>query len=529
MKSLEADFIIVGAGSAGSVLADKLSENGRFSVLVLEAGPSDMRFFVQMPLGYGKTFYDTSINWAYRAEPDAGLNGQSDYWPRGKILGGSSSINAMVYIRGNKHDFKGWEEAAGKDWNFKQVTRIYDALEAGPIKVKNPKDELHPLCHAFLNAAQQAGIPFNDDFNGKTQEGVGYYRTTVHQGRRLSAARAFLRPAMKRKNLRVITGAHVEKIIFENKRATAIQFNAYGDQSIAKARREIILCAGAINTPQLLMLSGIGPAKHLKSVGIPVIKANENVGQHLEDHLGINYIYRATIPSLNQELRPWWGKLKVGLQYLALGKGPLASSLNQGGGFVRTKKSLKSPNIQLYMQAISTLQPKTGERPLLTPDAFPGFALGISSCRTTSRGKIELADKNPQSPPRIFPNAYGTDHDVDEVLAGVKLIRKIAKQPALKAIIAEELKPGPKVKTDAQLIDDLRSRSGTVYHPTSTARMGKLAKTSVVNPRLKVHGLEGLRIVDASVFPNNITGNINGPCMMLGARAAELILEDYRA
>ena len=524
---LEADFIIVGAGSSGCVLADKLSANGKHSVLVLEAGGTDLRFWVQVPLGYGKTFYDKAINWAYLTEPDPGLNGQQDYWPRGKILGGSSSINAMVYIRGNEQDFKGWEKAAGKGWSWAEVRRLYEELENGPLKITNPSHDLHPLCTAYLEAAQQAGIPFNEDFNGQTQEGVGHYRTTIHGRRRLSAARAFLRPAMKRPNLRVVTHALATGLEFNGKRVTGVNFTQNGKPMQARARHEVILSAGSVNTPQLLMLSGIGPAKHLKSVGIDVKLDNKHVGQNLEDHLGVNYIYRAKVPSLNNELRPWWGKLLVGLRYVLFGKGPLASSLNQGGGFVRTDKKRKSPNIQLYMQAISTLKPKAGERPLLTPDEFPGFALGLSSCRTESRGFIELRDANPQTPPRIVGNAYSTKNDIAEVLAGVKLIRKIAAQPALKNIIAEELRPGPQVKSDAALIDDLRTRSGTVYHPACTARMGKSKADSVVNPRLQVHGLKGLRIADASVFPNNITGNTNGPCMMLGARAAEIILEDY--
>lgn len=521
--------MIVGAGSSGCVLADKLSANGKHSVLVLEAGGTDLRFWVQVPLGYGKTFYDKAINWAYVTEPDPGLNGQQDYWPRGKILGGSSSINAMVYIRGNEQDFDGWEKAAGKGWSWANVRRLYDELESGPLKITNPKHHLHPLCRAYLEAAQQAGLPFNEDFNGETQEGVGHYQTTINGRRRLSAARAFLRPAMKRKNVRVVTGAMATGLTFEGKRVTGINFMQNGKAMHAMARREVILSAGSINTPQLLMLSGIGPAKHLKAQGIDVRVDNKHVGQNMEDHVGINYVFRANVPSLNNELRPWWGKLLVGLRYVLQGTGPLASSLNQGGGFVRTDKKRKSPNIQLYMQAISTLKPKVGERPLLTPDPFPGFALGLSSCRPESRGFIELRDANPATPPRIVANVYSTKNDVAEVLDGVKLLRKIAAQPALKNLIAEELRPGPQVQSDADLINDLRNRSGTVYHPACTARMGTSKANSVVSPRLQVHGLEGLRIADASVFPNNITGNTNAPCMMVGAMAAQIILEDYAA
>ena len=396
------DFIIVGAGSAGCVLAERLSANGRFSVLVLEAGGSDRRFFIQMPLGYGKTFYDPAVNWMYAAEPDPGLNGQRDYWPRGKVLGGSSSINAMVYIRGAREDYESWEADGNTGWGWDDVLRSYRAMEdteaganefrgvGGPLHVRCGPVDFHPLYIKFVLASCFAGLSLNEDFNGATQEGVGAYQYTTRNGRRMSAARAFLRPAMKRRNVHVVTHAQVTKVLFEGTRATGVEYLHRGVTKIAMAGREVILSGGAINSVQLLQLSGIGPAKVLQKHGIDVRLDNPNVGAHLQDHVGINYTYRMKVPTLNDELRPWWGKLRAGIRYLMSRSGPLSLSVNQGGGFFRSSPRHKRPNMQLYMQAFSTLVPKAGERPLLTPDPFSGFSLGLSNCRPSSRGFIEI-------------------------------------------------------------------------------------------------------------------------------------------
>lgn len=536
---MQFDYIIVGAGSAGCVLAERLTANGRNTVLVLEAGGSDRRFFVHMPLGYGKLFYNPSVNWMYRAEPDPGLAGQSDFWPRGKILGGSSSINAMVYIRGHWQDFEDWKRAGNPGWGWGDVLPAYRALEdydqgadefrgsGGPLRVTTPGADLHPLCDPFVRATEKTGLNYNRDFNGADQEGVGYYQLTTRGGRRLSAARAFLRPAMKRKNLRVETHAMVTGLLFEEgRRAVGVEYERHGATVSVKAGREVILSGGAINSAQLLQLSGIGPGTQLKSHGIAVREDNANVGANLQDHVGINYTWRMKVPTLNDALRPWWGKLRVGMRYLLTRGGPLSLSVNQGGGFFRTSPDLDRPNMQLYMQAFSTLIPKEGERPLLTPDPFPGLSLGLSNCRPTSRGEIMIRSPDPRQSPRITPNAYGTDHDIQEMLAAVKYLRVIAAQEPLASLMAEELRPGPSVQSDEDLIGDIRLRSGTVYHPSCTCRMGPDPASSVVDPRLRVHGFEGLRVCDASAFPSLIAGNTNAPAMMMGWKGAELILAD---
>ena len=532
------DFIIVGAGSAGCVLAERLSANGRHSVLVLEAGGSDRRFFIQMPLGYGKTFYDPSVNWMYAAEADPGLNGQRDYWPRGKVLGGSSSINAMVYIRGAREDYESWEAAGNKGWGWDEVLRSYRAMEdteaggnefrgvGGPLPVRCGPKDFHPLYLKFVLASNRAGLPLNEDFNGATQEGVGSYQYTMWNGQRMSAARAFLRPAMKRRNVRVVTHAQVTKVLFEGRRATGVEYQHRGVRKTAVAGREVILAGGAINSVQLLQLSGIGPAKVLRAQGIEMRLENPNVGAHLQDHVGLNYTYRMKVPTLNDELRPWWGKLRVGLRYVLSRGGPLSLSVNQGGGFFRSSPAHTRPNMQLYMQAFSTLIPKVGERPLLTPDPFSGFSLGLSNCRPSSRGFIEIQSADPLQHPRIVANAYSTDADVAEMLDAVKFLRKIAAQEPLAEMIAEELRPGPSCVSDDELIADIRQRSGTVYHPSCTCRMGPDPKASVVDPHLRVHGAENLRVCDTSVFPSLIAGNTNGPAMMVGWRGAEIILND---
>ncbi|WP_353645876.1 GMC family oxidoreductase N-terminal domain-containing protein [Mesorhizobium sp. WSM2239] len=534
------DFIVVGSGSAGSVVAERLSASGRFSVMVLEAGGTDRRFYVQMPLGYGKTFFDPAVNWNYKTEPDPGLAGNADHWPRGKLLGGSSSINAMVWIRGQREDYDAWAAAGNPGWGFDDLLPLFKAIEdneagadewrgvGGPLHVTDCSRFVHPLTARYLGAAQQAGLPFNPDFNGAFQEGVGVYQISTKNGRRMSAARAFLRPAMKRKNIRVETRALATKILFEGSRAVGVEYIRNGRTMTARAGREVILCAGSVNTPQLLQLSGVGPADLLHSLGIPVVHANNNIGANLQDHLGINYTFKGKVPTLNQLLRPWWGKLYVGMRYLLLRSGPLSLSMNNAGGFFRTDPALSRPNMQLYFQAFSTVIPKSGERPILTPDPWPGFSIGLSNCRPTSRGSIMIRSKNPLDYPKIVPNAYSTEQDVAEMLAAVKFVRTIASMPAMAEIIEEEVLPGPSITSDDDLIQDFRKRSGTVYHPVSTCRMGPDPSKSVVDPRLKVHGLAGLRIVDASIFPDNISGNTNAPSIMAGAKGAAMILEDYR-
>ncbi len=540
----DTDYIIVGSGSAGSTLANRLTASGKHRVVLLEAGGSDtalnlMNFFVHLPLGYGKMFYNPSVNWMYAAEPDAGLNSQRDHWPRGKILGGSSSINAMVWIRGHKADYDEWG-AENPGWGWDDCLAAYRAIEdteaggdayrgkGGPLFISANTKGLHPLVKEYIAACGQAGLPFNPDFNGATQEGAGNYQMTIKGARRNSTARAFLRPAMRRKNLTVITRAHVTRVIMEGRRAVGVEYVQGGERRELRCKAEVILSGGAINSPQLLQLSGIGPGALLQGLGLPVVLDNANVGDHLNDHQGINYTWKMKVPTYNDILRPWWGKMLVGMQYFLTGAGPLAKSINHGGGFFRTRPDLDRPNMQLYFQAFSTLILRNGERPLLTPDPFSGLSIGLSNCRPTSRGDLRLRSTDPFEHPVIRANAFSTDNDVEEMLAAVKYLRTIAAQPAFAPLVAEELRPGPAVQSDADLIDDIRSRSSTVFHPSCTARMGRDAASSVVDAGCRVHGVQGLRVIDASAFPNLIAGNTNAPSILMGWKGAQKVLEDAR-
>ena len=537
---MDYDFIIIGAGSAGCVLADKLTETGRHKVLLLEAGGSDLRFWVQVPLGYGRTINDPSVNWMFRTEPDAGLGGVADYWPRGKVLGGSSSINAMVFIRGNPADYDDWAAAGNLGWAWSDVLPVFRAIEdneggasdfrgvGGKLHVSDVSEQLHPLARIYLKGAREAGLAINPDLNGPMQEGAGLYQLTTKNGRRMSSARAFLKPARRRNNLHIETGALATRLLIENGRAVGVEYRQHGQIRTERAGREVIVASGSVNSPQLLQLSGIGPGELLQSLGIPVVTGNANTGAHLQDHLGINFTYRSKIPTLNSVLRPWWGKLWAGMQYVFARRGPLSLSLNQAGGFFRTSPDLVRPNMQLYFQAISTLTAQKGSRPLLNPDPFEAFSLGLSSCRPTSRGSIMIRSADPTVQPAINANAFATGHDIEEMLAAVKFLRKLADTPSLSAVIAEELAPGPACQSDDDLIADIRARSGTVYHPVGTCRMGPDASSAVVDARLCVHAVGGLRVVDCSIMPNIISGNTNAAAIMIGAKGAQMILEDAR-
>lgn len=537
----EFDFVIVGAGSAGSVVANRLSANGKYSVCVLEAGGSDLNVWIWMPIGYGKAFYNRHINWMYRTEPDPGLNDRSGYWPRGKVLGGSSSINAMVYIRGQQADFEDWKAMGNPGWGWEDVLPLFQRSECndagasdfrggdGPLHVSSMTRDVHPLCANFLDAAEDAGFKRNPDFNGADQEGVGLYQITAKDGFRMSAARAFLAPARKRPNVEVITGAHTTRLIVEEGRVTGAVYSRNGAEFTVKARREVILSAGAVNSPQILMLSGIGDGAGLQAKGIDTVLHRPAVGRNLQDHLGHDYLYRSRVPTLNQQLYPWWGKLLQGMRYVLTRKGPLSLSVNQAGGFVKSNPDTNRPNMQLYFSPVSYTKAPKGKRPLMNPDPFPGFLLGMQPTRPTSRGHITLRSGDPFDTPEIHPNSLSTNHDLTEMIEGCRLLRQIAESPALQEIIEEEISPGPAVQSDEEILEDVRNRCSTVFHPVSTCRMGPDATENVVDHRLKVHGLEGLRIVDASIFPTVTSGNTNAPAIMVGEKGSDMILEDTRA
>ena len=534
------DYIVVGAGSAGSAVAARLTESGQHRVLLLEAGPSDKRFWVQVPIGYGKTFYEPNVNWMYQSEPVPGLGGRSCYFPRGKVLGGSSSINAMVYSRGQPGDFDDWEALGNPGWGSKDVLAAYKRMEdhalgagpwhgvGGPLHVDEISGAVHPLTHAYVKAGQEAGIPFTADLNGESIEGVGTYQLNTHKGMRMSAARAYLWPAARRPNLRIETGALATRILFEGSRAVGVAYEQNGRRHEARARAEVLLCGGSINSPQLLQLSGVGPSALLRGLGIDVLHESPAVGQNLQDHLCHDHVYRCRVPSLNEQLNNWPGRIRAGIRYLLTRGGPLALSVNQGGGFFRTSPDLPRPNMQLYFCPLTYEKVPPGTRALLKPDPFPGFIISASPCRPTSRGEVRIKSADPRQAPQILPNYLSTNHDLEELLAGTRFLRRLAAAPSLAAVIERELKPGPGAASEEEIVADIRERCYSVFHPVSTCRMGPKPGEAVVDHRLKVHGLAGLRVIDASVFPTVTSGNTNAPSIMVGEKGAALVLEDAR-
>ena len=535
----EFDFIIVGAGSAGCVLANRLTENGRYSVLLLEAGGSDLKCWIWVPIGYGKTFYKRSVNWMYLTEANPELDGRVSYWPRGKVMGGSSSINAMVYIRGQHEDFEDWKAMGNSDWGWSDVLPYFRKSEQndrggdayhggdGPLAVSTMDRFLHPLCQNFIRAGEEIQIPYNPNFNGATQEGIGTYQNTVKGGTRMSTARAYIHPIRKRRNLRIEKRALATKVLFDGKRATGVKYVQNGQTRQAFAGREVILSSGAINSPQLLQLSGVGPGELLKSKGLEVIRSLPGVGQHLQDHLGIDFIYRSKVPTLNDQLHSWHGKLWHGMRYILTRGGPLSLGVNQGGGFVRTRPGLNRPNMQLFFSPVSYTKAPPGRRPLMNPDPFSGFLTGAQPTRPTSRGFLEIKSANPFEAPAIHPNYLSTEFDRQEMIEGMRFLRKLAEAPALADIIESEIAPGKNVQTDEEFISDIRARASSVFHPVSTCRMGPDPERDVVDQRLRTYGLKNLRVVDASIFPTITSGNTNAPAIMVAEKGADFILQDH--
>jgi choline dehydrogenase len=533
---MEFDFVIVGGGTAGCVLAHRLTADGRHSALLIEAGGSDRRFWIQVPIGYGRSFYDPGVNWKLMSEPEPGLAGRRLYWPRGKVLGGSSSINAMVFIRGHPGDFDEWEATGNPGWGWRDVLPYFKRLEdnargaddwravGGPLAVSELARFAHPVCRSFIAAGVEAGYPLNDDFNGATMEGVGYYQITTRGGRRMSTARAYLDPARRRSGLAVELHALASRILFEAGRAIAVEFRQRGAIRTVRARREVIVAAGAVHSPLLLQASGIGPGPLLRQLAIPVVRHNPAVGANLQDHLSLDHIYRSKVATLNNELRPLAGKLVAGLKYLALRRGPLALSVNHAGGFVRSRPDLARPDIQLYFQPMSYTTVPAGRRPLMSPDPFPGFLMSIAPCRPFSRGAIRLRSPDLADPPLIVPGSLADERDLEALVTGFGLLRRLAAMPSLASVIAEEIAPGPAVISRADIIAFARAHAGSVFHASGTCRMGPEAGSSVVDNRLRVHGVDALRVVDASIFPNVTSGNTNAPVVMVAEKAADLIL-----
>ena len=538
----EYDYIIVGAGAAGCVLANRLSASGTERVLVLEAGGSDRSLWVQVPIGYGRTFNDPRFNWMYETQPDPALNNRSQFCPRGKVLGGSSSINAMVYVRGQAGDFDDWAAAGAAGWSWAEVLPYFIKFEdhawgasefhgaGGPVHVSDVSASVHPLCHVFLRACTEIGIPTTRDFNGAEREGAGLWQVTIKDGVRVSMSNAYLKPARGRGNLEVRQHALATRVTFAGTRATGVEYLQDGGRHVAHARREVLLSGGSINSPQLLELSGVGDARRLGEFGIPVVSDSPAVGEGLQDHLGVSYFYRSRVPTLNDELAPWYGKVRAALRYALTRSGPLAMSVNQAGAFLRSRPGLARANLHVYFNPASyTTTTHGARRRLLNPDPYPGFLMSFNTCRPTSRGSVHIRSKDPTASPAIQMNSLATAADVQDVFDGARVLRKIAGAAPLAAVTAAEREPGAKVREDADVLEDFRKRAGSVFHASCTCAMGTDARTSVLDARLRVRGVTGVRVVDASAFPNVTSGNTHAPTIMLAEKAADLIRQDSRA
>jgi choline dehydrogenase len=532
-EALEFDYVIVGAGSAGCVLANRLSADGRNSVLLLEAGPKDTNLWIHVPLGYGKLFKEKTVNWMYQTEPEPGLDGRTVFQPRGKVLGGSSSINGLLYVRGQHEDYDRWRQRGNAGWGYDDVLPYFKKAEnqqrgadeyhgaGGPLPVSDWR-HADPLSEAFVVAAAQTGIPTNPDFNGASQEGAGFFQTTTLRGRRASTAYSYLRPAKGRSNLYVETAALAQRILFEGRRARAVEYRQGGALRTARARKEILVSGGAYNSPQLLQLSGVGPAELLKQHGIDIVLDAPGVGNDLQDHLQVRLVTRCSQPvTLNDIVNHPVRRVMAGARYAAFRRGPLTIAAGTSGAFFKTHPRLATPDVQIHFLPFST--DRMGEK----LHSFSAFSASVCQLRPESRGSLRIRSADPAVPPEIRINYLATETDRTAFIEGFKILRQIMAAPALKPFAIDEILPGSKVTSDEDILAFCRKTGSTVYHPTSTCRMGN-DPLAVVDQRLRLRGIEGLRVVDASVMPDLMSGNTNAPTIMIAEKASDMILEDAR-
>lgn len=528
----EYDFIIVGAGASGSIIADRLSENGRFDVLVLEAGGMDSNPWIQIPIGYAKTLINKALTWGYRTKPQQHLNNRDIFWPRGKVVGGSAAINGLIYIRGLASDYDGWAKMGCKGWSWNEVEPYFHRSERfvgadfpeygrdGGITITPHKGKL-PLSQMFIEAAEKLGLPRNDGFNGPSQDGAGYYHRTVDGWRRSYSARSYLHPALKRKNISLQVNALAERLIIEGRKVCGVVYRQGGKKINVKARKEVILSGGAINSPQLLMCSGIGPAADLAALGIQVVCDQPEIGRNLQDHLQCRMVFKVKHGiTLNSQMRNPLRVMKIGLDYIFGKRGPLTYAAGQAGAFFKTDPSLAEPDGQIYQFPFSSGQ--TGE-PL---HPFSGFTTTVTQSRPLSRGTIKLASADIAVAPEIDPNYLGDEADKEFFLKGLRMMRTISQTAPLRQEISEEYWPGAEVQSDEEWLSYMRGMAGSIFHPCGTVRMGGDAGAPL-NPALELQGLAGCRVVDASVIPQIMSGNINAACMMIAQKASDMILEKY--
>ena len=531
------DFIIAGAGSAGCTVAARLSEDGRYRVLLLEAGPEDRGFWIHVPIGYSRLFANPKINWMFESEPEPELEGRTMYQPRGKLLGGTSSINGMVYMRGNPGDYDLWRQRGCVGWDWDSVLPYFRKAEdqergpdaahgsGGPLRVSDQAIRWE-LGERFIAAAQEAGLPANNDFNDGEQEGAGPFQNTSDRKRRWSTATAYLRPARRRANLAVRTNAHATRLLFADGKASGVEFLCNGVPHVARAKGEIIVCGGVYGSPQLLQLSGLGPAALLQQFAVPVVRDMPAVGADLQDHFYVRLAFRCTKPiTLNDVANSPAKKLLAGLQYVLFHKGPLTSNGICAGGFAKSDPRLERPDIQLNFSVWSFAERNSRG---VVPHPFPGFTISAVHLRPDARGTVQLKSPDPLAAPAIRFNFLKTQYDLQALTAGMRLARRITQQPTFAPYVAEELLPGAAVDSDAEFEAAIRKNGVSNLHPVGTCGMGPGADT-VCDPRLRVNGVKGLRVVDASIMPTVPAGNTNAPTIMIAEKASDMILADARA
>ena len=530
------DVIIVGAGSAGCVLANRLTQDSRIRVLLLEAGPKDSSIWLKIPAGTPRLYGDSRVNWRYYTEEEPGLADRRIYCPRGKTLGGSSSINGLVYMRGVPGDYDHWRQLGNPGWGWDEVFPYFKRSErqqhgesewhgaTGELGVSDVSNR-HPASVAFVKAGESLGLAANGDFNGPSQDGIGFLQVNIRNGVRSSASAAFLRPALERPNLRVVTDVHVERILFEGRRAGGVAFRTDGT-SITETAREVILSAGAINSPQILALSGIGDGDALRALGLPVVHHLPGVGKNLQDHVYAHYLSRVTPDfSINDLIvksdRPTtsWRLLPHVLQYILRRNGLLSSAAAQAGAFIRSAPGLNSPDLQIQFRPFSMIITKNGR---FTAEPDPAVTASCATLRPLSRGEISLKSANPLDAPAIRFNYLTAAEDCRSLLQGMRWIRRIFAAPPLAGRVVRETSPGPERQTDDELLDYLRRNAQAMYHPVGSCRMGD-DPMAVVDARLRVHGIDGLRVVDASIMPTITSGNTNAPTIMIAEKASDMI------